>query len=89
MPEVSRRHGVDNGMPRASRISLSAHRSKQVPHRTVSCRSAARHRLFDLGPPLANLRFYAGHPSRFHYFGLKEAAAAELTAAALLARATE
>ena len=26
--------------------------------------------------PLASLRFYAGQPSRFHYFGLKRAAAA-------------
>jgi hypothetical protein len=34
-----------------------------------------------LGPPLADLRFYAGHPSRFHYFGLKETAAAKLKTA--------
>jgi hypothetical protein len=31
--------------------------------------------------PRANLRFYAGRPSRFHYFGLKGAAAAELKTA--------
>jgi hypothetical protein len=31
--------------------------------------------------PRANLRFYAGRPSRFHYFGLKGAPAAELKTA--------
>jgi hypothetical protein len=39
-----------------------------------------------LGPPLANLRFYAGRPSRFHLFDLKERAAAELNT---VARVTE
>jgi hypothetical protein len=40
--------------------------------------------LFDLGPPLADLRFYAGRPSRLQIFSLKAAAAAEVHRAAWL-----
>ena len=37
--------------------------------------------------PLSDLRFYAGHQSRFHYFGLKGSSSAEVHCAVCVSKA--
>ena len=77
------------GTLRPSRVFSigSRHRSKHGLSLRVAWRSAPTNArlIWVLSRP--DLRFYAGHQSRFHYFGLKAAAAAEVHCAVCVSKA--